>query len=286
MKYSWIIDQRAAIESGFGLDVIDLSIFALLKDFAAEPGCKKMNENGHTYHLFSWKLVTQQQPVLGLNTKRSVTRRFEKLAECNVMHPHPDNKGMKLMWYRFGEGAVKLMRSTRNENTSTRNENSYSLGITVPSTRNENSQNNIIIDNSIKNKREESPANLDFFNPNKHEETATYLISHFEKPENAMWLNGMANGNWKRAVKGYCLKLQKLKRWNDLQIPKDDGQHYIWAGEMLAGIKSWYTTAAEIDRSNGRQADAITIKAIPTPQPSRPTVRASAAEARKLAGYE
>lgn len=152
MKYSWNIDQRAALESGFNVDVIDLSIFALLRDFAAEPGCKKMTENGHTYYLFSWKLVTQQQQILGLNTKRSVTRRFEKLSDCDVINAHPDNKSLKMMWYRFGDGAPKLMRSTKNETDLTRNNDSYSLGTTVPSTRNENSYNNTIIDNSIKDK--------------------------------------------------------------------------------------------------------------------------------------
>ena len=133
-------------------------------------------------------------------------------------------------------------------------------------------------------KRENAPANSDFFRPNKHEETAEYLVAHFQKEENRRWLNGMASGNWKRAIEGYCLKLQREKKWNALQVPKDEGQHYIWIGEMLAGIKSWYKTAAEFDRKSGRQPDAVTIKAIPTPQPVRPTVRASAAEARKIAG--
>ena len=125
-------------------------------------------------------------------------------------------------------------------------------------------------------------SNSDFFSPDKHETAAAEIIRYLDA--NPMYLNGMAKGDWKRAVKGHCLKLQKLGKWNELQIPVNEGQYFSWIGARIAGAKSWFTTAAEFDRKSGRQPDAVTIKSIPTPQPVRPTVRASAAEARKIAG--
>ena len=133
-----------------------------------------------------------------------------------------------------------------------------------------------------KKESENAPANSDFFSPDKHETAAAEIIRYLDA--NPMYLNGMAKGDWKRAVKGHCLKLQKLGKWNELQIPANEGQYFSWIGARIAGAKSWFTTAAEFDRKSGRQPDAVTIKSIPTPQPVRPTVRASAAEARKIAG--
>lgn len=134
-----------------------------------------------------------------------------------------------------------------------------------------------------KKERERAPENSNFYHPEKDKQTADYLISYLNRSENKMWLNDMP-GNWTRAVKGYCTKLQKNEQWNKLQVPKDEGEHYRWFGSMLAGIKSWYKTAEEFDKKSGRTPDAVTIKAPAPPNLSQTTRRASADEARKIAG--
>lgn len=148
------------------------------------------------------------------------------------------------------------------------------------STTVEHNNTSIIIQEGM---RENAPANLDFFSPDKHEQTAAHIIAYLE--ENPMYLNGMANGNWKRAVKGHCLKLQKAGSWNELQIPKDEGMYFSWVGKRIAGAKSWFATAAEIDRKSGRQDQQPAVIKAPAPdQASQPIRRATPEQARKIAG--
>lgn len=126
------------------------------------------------------------------------------------------------------------------------------------------------------------PSPENFFTPDKHERAADEVIRYLEG--NKMYLNGMEKGDWKRAVKGHCLKLQKDGKWNDLTIPITEQQYFSWIGRRIAGVKSWFTAAAEIDKQSGRQPDALTIKAPPNKKPQPQTRRASADEARKIAG--
>jgi len=127
----------------------------------------------------------------------------------------------------------------------------------------------------------------EYFAPDKHETTAAHIIEFLSDPANGRYLNDMAAGDWRRAVKGHCLKLQKTEKWFDLQVPADEDEHYRWMSKRIAGIKSWYETAAEIDRQSGRTS--ATPATIPAPPPniaadSKQLQRASADFARKIAG--
>lgn len=158
MKWSWNINQRAVIDNNLDIDVIDLSIFEMLKDFTHSSRCKKLDVNGKMYYLMGWKLVVDQLPILKLRTRRSVTKRYEKLKNAGIIEAHPGNKALRGMWFSWGVNYDLLITSTRNESTS--------LGINVPSTRYESSHvtryesshNTIINNTSIKNKREDAPA--------------------------------------------------------------------------------------------------------------------------------
>lgn len=137
----------------------------------------------------------------------------------------------------------------------------------------------------IQEDKSEAPAEKsDFFSPNKHHETAEYLIGYLEK--NSLYLNGMAKGDWKRAVRGYTLKLQKNEKFYDLQVPKDEGAHYRWIAKSLAGIESWYKAAADIDatRNGGTAATPAPVIRITEAPKQEKIIRASAEEARKIAG--
>ena len=118
----------------------------------------------------------------------------------------------------------------------------------------------------------------DFFAPNKHEKAAEEVIKYLTK--NQMYLNGIAAGDWKRAVKGHCLKLQSTGKWNELTIPKTEGQYFSWIGSRIAGTKSWFIAAAEIDkkRNNGSRTK------IPRGSQSRKRVEGGVAERAKGQG--
>lgn len=136
--------------------------------------------------------------------------------------------------------------------------------------------------------KETSPTvSQEYFAPDKHETTAAHIIEFLSDPANSRYLTGMSSGDWRRAVKGHCLKLQKTERWFELQVPSNEDEHYRWMSKRIAGIKSWYDTAAEIDRQSGRGSSMPPV--IPSPPPniaadSKPLQRASADFARKIAG--
>ncbi|MHA2096658.1 MAG: hypothetical protein ACW98F_18740 [Candidatus Hodarchaeales archaeon] len=112
-KWSWSIDQRAIVESGLPVDVIDYSILRMLVDFATSEFCKKMQEGNETYYYFHWTLVRDQMPTLKLNTRQSVNKRIRKLATATALYPHKDNKAKRNSWFKFGEGRATLIDNKR-----------------------------------------------------------------------------------------------------------------------------------------------------------------------------
>jgi len=111
-RYNWIIDQRAIIESGLSIDIIDFSIMRILSDFAMSGNCKSMQSDGYIWFYFSWKIIPQQAPVLGLKSRQGVIRRINKLKSNNLLVGHKDNQVNNDSWYRMGENYDRLLRKT------------------------------------------------------------------------------------------------------------------------------------------------------------------------------
>lgn len=80
---------------------------------------------------------------------------------------------------------------------------------------------------------------------------ANYLIQFLK--DNPGYLQEMHIGDWQRAVKGHCNKLQKNGEIYELTIPKDEGKLFMWLSKRLAGIKSWYSAASQFDNKNQRK---------------------------------
>lgn len=109
MKYNILINQKAVIDAGFDLDIVDLAIFELLKDFSLTDQCKKMSANDIVYFLFNWKLINTQLPILGLNSRQAVFKRLEKLRCCDIIQPHNDNATLGKSWYCFSHNYERMV---------------------------------------------------------------------------------------------------------------------------------------------------------------------------------
>lgn len=150
MKYNILINQKAVIDCGFDLDIVDLAIFELLKDFSLSKDCKKLTVDGLVYFLFNWRLVNVQLPILGLNSRQSVYKRFEKLIACDIISPNPENKALCQSWYSFGPNYDKLIfkRSDNvglhDANESSGSDNPGLLKSDNPGLHNNDHSNNII----------------------------------------------------------------------------------------------------------------------------------------------
>lgn len=104
MKFSININQKAAIDSGLQLDIVDLAIFDFLVCFSNSSQCKKYKHEQEevNYYLFNWKLIIQQLPILGLTTRQTVYNRMQKLTAAGLIIAAPDNQVNATAYYRFG----------------------------------------------------------------------------------------------------------------------------------------------------------------------------------------
>jgi hypothetical protein len=104
-KYNAVCNQAGAIVCDLEgkVDLDDLAIFDMLKEFAAWEGCRRMIYNGHTYFLFSWKLVPERLPFSRVKTRSPVKARYSKLCDVGLIAAHPDNVKAGQSWYKFGK---------------------------------------------------------------------------------------------------------------------------------------------------------------------------------------
>jgi hypothetical protein len=146
MKYTILINQKAAIDAGLSLDLVDLCVFSFISDFIASGHAKKKISNEEVYYLISWKLISKQLPILGLGTRQSVYNRIKKLCDQGVLYPHEDNQVLGQSWFMQGENMYKLLfaEPVNDDIQGCKQEPSPPV--------NNGIHNNTIIDNTISNK--------------------------------------------------------------------------------------------------------------------------------------
>jgi len=188
MKYNILINQYAAINSGLDLDLIDLSIFDFIKDFANSNKCIKMQTPEGVYFWISHKLIINEMPLLKINSSRGIMKRVDNLVQADLLAKHPDCENYGKTLYSFGENYelltfsnVDILKKTDTEQKfEPQNESSTPPRTTVPPPLNDCSTNNTIInnninDNSIVVEKEFSPTSTlfpgsDFIDPKENKE--------------------------------------------------------------------------------------------------------------------
>lgn len=163
MKFSININQKAAVDSGLSLDIVDLAIFDFIKDFVLTRACRKVIDKYGEWFWISNKIIIEQMPVLGITTEKGMRKHMNKLCSEGVLERHPDCVSAKKSLYKLGEKFEELL--------FTGNDCSGSLGTNVPSNREQmfqvtgndcseynNIEDNNIKDNYIENNRERARA--------------------------------------------------------------------------------------------------------------------------------
>lgn len=110
MKYTLTIDQRAIVEGGFDLDLVEAAMIHCCRFFSGSTKCQMKAEGAKRYYWFSHKNICDQLPMLKLKPD-SVYRRMKALCEKGFFEAHPDNKKANASWYGFGEVADALEMS-------------------------------------------------------------------------------------------------------------------------------------------------------------------------------
>lgn len=111
MKYTILINQYAAVDSGLDLDLIDLAIFDFIKDFANCTNCVKMHTPEGIYFWISHKLILDAMPLLNIKTNQGLIKRIDNLIRAEILQKHPNCELYNKTLYCFG-GNYELLTFT------------------------------------------------------------------------------------------------------------------------------------------------------------------------------
>ena len=103
MLYNIEINQYAAVKLGLHLKLKpqDFIIFSFIRKFSISSKCVKQVFNNETYYLFNWKLIKEQLPLLGLNTRQSIKKRMDKLEEVGIIKAYKNNQAARSQFFTF-----------------------------------------------------------------------------------------------------------------------------------------------------------------------------------------
>lgn len=164
MKYTILINQFAAVNSGLDLDLIDLCIFDFIKDFVNSQACIKMQTPEGIYFWISHKLIIKAMPLLKIKTPQGIIKRIENLINAKLLNKHPNCEIYSKTLYSFGSN-YNLLTFNKIENDSDKKE-LYPLNESLAPPKqkfraplNESLGDNIINNNTINNKNSVTPEN-------------------------------------------------------------------------------------------------------------------------------
>lgn len=102
MKLS-ILDYHQKIAVAYGLDMNDLILLRWFVDFRNTDRMQEAIFNDTVYYWVNYEKVIDDLPILKINNKIALRRRFKKLCDCKVLefHLEKNSKGT-FTYYRTG----------------------------------------------------------------------------------------------------------------------------------------------------------------------------------------
>ena len=72
-KYNIVINQKAIVDNGLSIDIVDAAVFDFIKDFSHSDKCVKMQIDGKTYFWITNQTIIDNLPLLQITTPRGIT---------------------------------------------------------------------------------------------------------------------------------------------------------------------------------------------------------------------
>ncbi|MVM33628.1 hypothetical protein GO755_26555 [Spirosoma sp. HMF4905] len=119
MKFELNINQRAIMEHGFDLDMVDGAIIDFCLNFSKT--CWSWVEEGTTYYWFQHDNICTQLPMLKLK-RDTMYRRMKALCDKEFLKAHPRNKQQNQSWYALCPNSY-LIESTIGKKSDGTDEN-------------------------------------------------------------------------------------------------------------------------------------------------------------------
>lgn len=101
-----------------GLDLVDAMILRYFIDFMNTKKMKARVVEGECYYWLSYDAVIKEFPILNLNTRDSVYRRFKKLVEAGVLKHVTIRENGTYAFYTVGEKYEELLWQNLSDNNS------------------------------------------------------------------------------------------------------------------------------------------------------------------------
>jgi hypothetical protein len=115
MQYFIHCNQKAVVDNKLNLDFNDLAIFDFMQKFSTSKRCVKKIVGDETYFWFSHKLIQNELPILGINSRSGMFKRIQKLVAAQLIKRCSDNKEAGESWFKFDKNA-DLMNFDDKEN--------------------------------------------------------------------------------------------------------------------------------------------------------------------------
>jgi hypothetical protein len=97
------IDQRAIIENGINLDLIDLSIYDYIKFSSNSKGVERINTDEGIYFYVDHLWIIEWLPLIKISTKAGIIKRILNLEREGLIIRHPRCEQLKKTYYKFGD---------------------------------------------------------------------------------------------------------------------------------------------------------------------------------------
>jgi len=110
MKFELFVNQKAIIDHGFDLDLVDGAIMDFCLTFAASGKSETIREAGLVYYWFQHENICDQLPILRMMPD-TMYRRMKRLCEKDFLQAHPENKRRGQSYYALLANAF-LIEST------------------------------------------------------------------------------------------------------------------------------------------------------------------------------
>lgn len=144
-KYNIVINQKAIVDNGLAIDIVDAAVFDFIKDFSHSDKCVKMQIDGKTYFWINNQTIIDNLPLLQISTPRGISKRIDNLVDAELLVRCPNNQEMNKTLYAFGRRYDEYIFTSESRPWN----ESSDLGTVVPTPRNSCSDDNNNKNNNI-----------------------------------------------------------------------------------------------------------------------------------------
>ena len=218
MKYVININQKAIVDLGLQdkLDFIDLAIYDFITEFMLCDECRKLNIDNVQYFWIKSDLIIENMPLLGITTARGISKRIDKLIDCDLLERCNDNQNLHQSFFKVGKNYQAYKFFTWNKNSKGAwNENSNN-NINDTINNNNNKEEDII----ISSKKNNYQAIVDCWNEHNGKKLGKVTIVTPQR-KHAIKKALVDNGITQEQLMQFFKTLPFADKWSTIMLGKD-----------------------------------------------------------------